>query len=89
MEDQQGQDSPDAGTEATESGATVAAAAESGATVPAAAVVVVPDPSAASGIPAEFFRRLVDAGPVVGAARMLAMTPADEFDGAGAVAGLI
>ncbi len=109
MEDQQGQDSPDAGTEATESGATVAAAAESGATVAAAAesgatvpaaaesgatvsaaaVVVVPDPSAARGIPAEFFRRLVDAGPVVGAARMLAMTPADELDGAGAVAGLI
>ncbi len=79
MEEQQGKDSPDA----------VPAAAESGATVPAAAVVVVPDPSAASGIPAEFFRRLVDAGPVVGAARMLAMTPADELDGAGAVAGLI
>ncbi|HEV7168245.1 MAG TPA: hypothetical protein VGN49_09775, partial [Micrococcaceae bacterium] len=70
MEDQLGQDSPDTGTEATESGATVPAAAESGATVPAAvesgaivplaAVVVVPDPSAARGIPAEFFRRLVD-----------------------------
>ena len=79
MEDQLGQGSPDTGTEAAETVATVTAVAA--AAVPAAA--------ASGGIPAEFFRRLVDAGPVVGAARMLAMTPADELDGAGAVAALI
>ena len=79
MEDQLGQGSPDAGTEA----------AETVATGTAVAAAVVPVGAASGGIPAEFFRRLVDAGPVVGAARMLAMTPADELDGAGAVAALI
>lgn len=44
---------------------------------------------AVAGVPAEFFRRLVDAGPVVGAARLLAMTAAADLDGSGAVAALM